>query len=394
MTVTTKNNLELLRQNTGKSTSIVTAKDNSSQSKPQALSSNVYSAKIKQIDLITFTTQLSVMLDSGVVLSDALDAIVEQAEEGTLRTIMSEIAESVKGGERFSRILSMYPKAFNSLFVSMVKAAEASGRMSEMLNVLSSYLNFEFETRKQIKGALIYPCIMAVMALLSTASLIFFVLPKFTKIYAAKGAALPKLTQIIMWFSTLAANPQALMITLTIIFVASVVLFYSFRTETGRKVIDYLKINTPALGTMFLDSFVTRSMRIMATMINTGVSLLDTIEVIKGSCENYYFKQLWEETDKKIRDGFQLSESIKASAHSDLIAIGVIQMLKAGEKSGKLGSVSDKISIFYEKKLEHSIKGVTALIEPLMIIIMGGVIGTIAIGLLMPIFKISQVISQ
>ncbi|GAG47161.1 unnamed protein product, partial [marine sediment metagenome] len=163
--------------------------------------------------------------------------------------------------------------------------------------------------------------------------------------------------------------------------------------------IDFIKIRTPVLGTMFIDMVVTRSMRIMATMVNTGVNLLDSIEVMQGSCENYYFQRLWAETDEKIRDGYQLSESILISADGEagrtrLIAPGIIQMLRAGEKSGKLGEVCDKISVFYEKKLEASIRSVTALIEPLMITILGIVIGTIAIALLLPVFRISSVIAH
>jgi type IV pilus assembly protein PilC len=159
---------------------------------------------------------------------------------------------------------------------------------------------------------------------------------------------------------------------------------------------------------MFTDMVVTRSMRIMATMVNTGVSLLDSIEVIGRSCENYYFQRLWATADEKIRDGYQLSESILISMgregtqigeknHSQanqLFAPDVIQKIRAGEKSGKLGEVCGKISDYYEKKLEGSIKSVMALIEPLMITILGAIIGTIAIALLLPVFRISTVIAH
>jgi type IV pilus assembly protein PilC len=355
--------------------------------------------KVKQTELVLFTTQLAVMLDSGVVLSDALDAIAEQSEEGALKWIILDVSEAVKGGEAFSKALSAYPKAFNSMFISMVRASEASGKMVDMLRVLGNYLNFEFETRKRIKGALTYPIIMAVMAVAATGTLMFFVLPRFIKIYEARGAALPKITQILVNFSKMLGDFQAMTIILTTIVFLSMGLYYWAGTLIGRRVIDFLKIHIPVLGTMFIDTVVTRSMRIMSTMVNTGVSLLDTIEVIQGSCENYYFQQLWAGTDKKIRDGFQLSESILISldgrgGKSQLIAPAVIQMLRAGEKSGKLGEVCDKISVFYEKKLEASIKAVMTFIEPLMITILGGIIGTIAIALLLPVFRISTVISR
>ena len=355
---------------------------------------SLYKARVKQTELILFTTQLSVMLDSGVVLSDAMDAIAEQAENGSFKMIIADIAEKVKGGENFSQALAGYPKAFNEMFVSMVKASEASGKMAEMLNVLSGYLTFESEIRKRIKGALTYPFIMALMAIAATGTLMFFVLPRFMKIYETRGAALPKLTQVIVSFSKLLGNLPAMTGLLTMVVLISFGLYYWAQTLWGRRVIDYFKIRTPVLGTMFIDTVVTRSMRIMATMINTGVNLLDSIQVIQGACRNYYFQRLWAGVDAKIRDGYQLSESILISPGSEFIAPGIIQMLRAGEKSGKLGKVCDKISIFYEKKLEASIRSVMILIEPIMITIMGCIIGTIAIALLLPVFRISNVIAH
>ena len=354
----------------------------------------LYRAKVKSAELILFTTQLSVMLDSGVVLSDALDAIAQQAENGKFKMVILDVAEPVKNGDEFSRALSVYPKIFNKMFLSMVKASEASGKMAEMLSVLSGYLSFESETRKRIKGALTYPFIMALMAVAATGTLMFFVLPRFMRIYESKGAALPKITRVVVGFSSFIGDLQSMTIFLTVLIFASMGLYYWSGTLTGRRVIDYIKIKTPVLSTMFIDTIVTRSMRIMATMINTGVNLLDSIVVIEGSCDNYYFKRLWAGVNDKIKDGYQLSESIMISPSSNLMAPGIIQMLKAGEKSGKLGDVCDKISVFYEKKLEASIKNVMALIEPIMITILGSIIGTIAIALLLPVFRISNVIAH
>lgn len=354
-------------------------------------------AKVKQTDLILFTTQLAVMLDSGVVLSDALDAIAESASFRTnniFRMVILEVAHKVKSGENFSKALTGYPRVFNSMFISMVRASEASGKTAEMFDVLSGYLNFECDTRKRIKGALTYPFMMALMAVAATGTLMFFVLPRFMGIYEAKGAALPKLTQMLVNFSKLLGNLQIMASVVTIAIFASVGFYFWMGTISGKRFLDYVKIHTPVVGTMFVDMVVTRSMRIMSTMVNTGVNLLDSIGVIQGACQNYYFQRLWEGVDEKIRDGYQLSESILISPGSDLIAPGIIQMLRAGEKSGKLGDVCDKVSVFYEKKLQTSIHSVMALIEPIMITIMGTIIGTIAIALLMPVFRISSVIAH
>jgi type IV pilus assembly protein PilC len=321
-------------------------------------------------------------------------AIAEQSEEGDFKTVVSEINELVKGGDNFSKALSRFPKIFDVMFISMVKASEASGRMAEMLSVLSEYINFESEIRKRIRGALTYPFIMAAMAVVATVTLMCFVLPRFIRIYEAKEAALPKLTQILVSFSKATADAEKMAVFVTFAVLASISLNYWLGTNTGRRFIDFLKIRTPVLGTLFVDTVITRSMRIMATMVNTGVSLLDTIKVVEGCCENYYFQQLWVDVDEKVRDGYQLSESIQLSPNHELIAPGILQMLRAGESSGRIGEVSDRISVFYEKKLKTSIKAVMTLIEPLMITILGGIIGTIAIALLLPVFRISTIVAH
>ena len=351
-------------------------------------------AKIKSSELILFTTQLSVMLDSGVVITDAITAIAEQTRPGAFKYIITDIADRIVSGECFSDALSGYPKIFDSMFISMVRASEASGQMSHMLDVLSGYLNSDAETRKQIKGAMLYPVIMLLMAIAATGSLMFFVLPRFAKIYDSKGAALPKLTAILVKFSSAMGDVEIMATAVTAVIAIFTFIHFFRQTTTGQKTFDWMKVRTPIFGTMFIDAVLTRSMRIMATMVNTGVSLLDALEVMKMSCENYYFKQLWAVADAKIRDGYQFSDAILLSPNSHLVAPGIIQMLRAGEKSGKLAHVCDKVSIFYEKKLQNSIKTATALIEPLMIIIMGGVIGTIAMALLLPVFRISSVMAK
>jgi len=357
-------------------------------------SEHLYKARAKSTDLILFTTQLAVMLDSGVVLSDALDAIAEQAGDARFKAIILDMSERVKGGDTFSRALACYPNIFDPMFVSMVRASEASGRMVEMLAVLTGYLNFEADTRKRILGALTYPLIMVLMAIAATGTLMFFVLPRFMKIYESRGAALPKLTQVLVHVSGIIGDFEMLTGIVTTVILLGGFLYYWIHTPAGRRLIDWIKIRTPVIGTMFVDMVVTRSMRIMATMVNTGVRLLDAIRIIQGCVDNVYFQKLWQEVDEKIQDGYQLSEAILLAKDADLISPGIIQMLRAGEKGGRLGEVCDKISSFYEKKLEASIRSVMTIIEPLMITILGAIIGTIAIALLLPVFKVSSVMAH
>lgn len=350
--------------------------------------------RVKNADLILFTTQLAVMLDSGVILSDALDAIGEQAGDPRFKTVILDLSERVKGGETFSRALASYPGIFSRMFISMVKASEASGKMVEMLTVLTGYLTFEADTRKRVLGALTYPLIMVLMAIAATGTLMFFVLPRFMRIYETRGAALPKLTQVLVHFSRILGNVEIMAVLVTTVILLGFGLYLWSHTISGRRVLDGVKIRTPVIGTMFVDMVVTRSMRIMATMVNTGVRLLDAIHVIQGCVDNYDFEQLWAEVDDRIQDGYQLSEAILISQRAKLISPSIIQMLRAGEKAGQLGTVCDKVSVFYEKKLAASIQGVMTVIEPLIITILGIVIGTIAIALLLPVFRVSSVIAH
>ncbi len=359
-----------------------------------ASSARLSTFRAKSNDLILFTTQLSIMLDSGVILSDALDAIAQQAADLKFKAVILEISERVKGGDTFSKALACYPCTFNTMFISMVRASEASGRMVEMLAVLTHYQTFEADTRKQIRSAMTYPFIMVLMAIAATGTLMFFVLPRFMRIYAARGAALPKLTQVLVGVSQILGNGEAMASIVTTVIFVGAGLWYWSHTVRGRRTLDGVKIHIPVVGAMFVDMVVTRSMRIMATMVNTGVRLLDAIRVIEGAVDNYYFQQLWKQVDEKIQDGYQLSEAIMLAENAKLISPGIIQMLRAGEKSGRLGEVCDKVSIFYQKQLETSIRNTMTLIEPLMITILGAVIGTIAIALLLPVFRVSSVIAH
>lgn len=355
---------------------------------------NCASVKAKQSDLVLFANQLSVMLSSGVVLSEAVEAIATQTNPGPFQTVLFDVSDRIQAGESFSTAISAYPKIFNSMFIGVIEASEASGKMPEMLDVLQGYLESEMDTKKQVQGALVYPAIMLVMAIVATATLLFFVLPKFTKIYESRGQALPKLTQAMVSFSKIAGDAKSASITLVVLGILIGGVIYALRTEWGQKTMDYLKLHTPILGTMFVDSIMTRSTRIMATMLNTGVTLLDTLRIIEKSCDNCFFKTFWSETCDRVEVGAQFSEAMTFASYSELLSPAIIQMIKAGEKGGNLGPVCEKISNFYDKRLKSSIKAVTTMIEPLMITIMGVVIGTIAIALLLPVFKISTIMAH
>jgi len=349
---------------------------------------------VKSSEIILFTTQLSIMLDSGVVLSDAIDVISGQFQHSVFGQVISDIGKRIKGGDNFSNALSAYPKIFNPMFLSMVKASEASGKMPRMLEVVGGYLDFESETKKKIKVAMTYPIVMILMALFSTGILMYFVLPRFMKIYAAKGTQLPKITQVMVAISNALRNPSSLATIITTVVLLGVGFYWWIKTPTGKKRMDLIKVRMPVLGTLVTDGVIMRSTRIMATMVQTGVSILDTIKVVRNSTNNWYFQRLWDDTDDKIRIGYQVSEAMSIAECNELLDPGIIQMLQAGEKSGRIGEVCDKLSDFYEKKFQNEIKSLITLIEPVMLVVLGSIIGTITIALLLPVFKISSLVGH
>ena len=266
--------------------------------------------------------------------------------------------------------------------------------MPKMLEVVGGYLDFEYETKKKIKVAMTYPIVMILMALFSTGILMYFVLPRFMKIYAAKGTQLPKLTQVMVSISEALRDPSSLAVIITTIVLLGVGFYWWVKTPAGKKRMDLVKVRMPVLGRLFVDGVIMRSTRIMATMVQTGVSILDTIKVIRDSTNNWYFQRLWDDTDDKIRIGYQVSEAMSIAECNELIDPGVVQMLQAGEKSGRIGEVCDKLSDFYEKKFQNEIKSLITLIEPLMLVVLGSIIGTITIALLLPVFRISSLVAH
>ncbi|MDD5010778.1 MAG: type II secretion system F family protein, partial [Phycisphaerae bacterium] len=318
-------------------------------------------SKVKQSELVLFTSQLSVMLSSGVVLSEAVESIASQTQSGVFQDILFDISERLQGGENFSSALSGYPKIFNPMFVGVVQASEASGKMPEMLEVLQKYLEGEMETRKQIKGAMVYPVLMMVMSVLATTILLFFILPKFTGIYESRGRALPRITQMLVGFSEIMSDFRSVSIIFTGLVIIAGGIYYALTTRWGKRTVDWLKINSPVIGVMFTDTIMTRSTRILATMLNAGVTLFEALQIVRNACGNFYFNRFWQETSDRVESGFQFSEAMKFAANSEMVSPVVIQMIKAGEKSGDIGEVCSKISDFYDKKLKSTIKNVTSL---------------------------------
>jgi len=345
--------------------------------------------RIKRDDIIFFTTQLAVMVDTGVPLSEALDSIAAQTAHPGLRVIVEDLSEDIKGGVEFSAAVQKYPKLFNGLFVALMRASEASGAMGQMLDRLSAYMASERDTRKAVKGAMIYPTCMLSFCFIVVIGLMVFVLPRFEKIYAGKGAALPLPTRMLMTISQTLIGYWPLFIAGTAGAIGG--LWYYLRSDNGREMLDRVKLSIPGLGGMYRKAFLARTLRTMSTMVSSGVSMLDALDITSCAAGNRQFKRIWEDLAEGVKGGANLSDQLFLCP---LIPATVSQMISAGEKTGRLGPVMDRVAQFCEDDLRIAIKSLTSLVEPVMIIVMGLLVGGIAMALLLPVFNLSKIVSH
>ncbi len=345
--------------------------------------------RIKRDDIIFFATQLAVMVDTGVTLTEALESIASQTENQGLKVVVEDLSDQIKGGVEFSAALEKYPKLFSNLFVALMRASEASGTMGLMLDRLSRYMAAERETRKKVKGAMTYPACMLGFCVLVVVGLMVFVLPRFEKIYAGKGAALPVPTKVLMAISHgLVTYWPAIVGSLAMMVVGG---WFYFRSPAGRAALDKAKISIPIIGPICRKACLARSLRTMATMITSGVSMLDALDITQCAAGNEEYARIWRNLAVKVTEGSSVADQLFLCP---LVPRTFTQMISAGERTGRMGDVMDRVAKFCEDDLNVSIKTLTNLIEPAMTIIMGLLVGGIAMALLLPVFSISKIVSH
>jgi type IV pilus assembly protein PilC len=345
--------------------------------------------KIPRADVVQISNQLAIMVETGVTLSEALECIAQQTEKPKLRALLDDVLRCVHGGSDLSSALSRHEASFPRLYVALIRASEKSGMMGKLLTRATHYLRDEQDTMRRVKGALVYPAVMLAFATTTTIFLLAFVLPKFAAIYASKAAALPGPTKVLMAVSDfLSSHYVALPVGIG---VSIVFLCWYVRRPTGQRALHWVQLNLPLIGPMFRKLHLARSMRMIGTMAGAGVPLTDCVATANDLCENVYFRELWTIVLGRIQSGRQLWE---AMVDHPLIPRAISQMIHSGEKAGKLAFVMDQVSGFAEAELKEKIGELTRYIEPIMIILMGVIIGGVALALLLPIFTISRVVAH
>jgi type IV pilus assembly protein PilC len=347
-----------------------------------------YSSGPSQKDVLDFTTQLAVMIRAGISLRAALEGIADQVANPRFKRILLSIKMDVESGKQFSAAIARYPKLFGPLYVNMVRASEMSGSFAKMLDRIAGYIAQQLETRKMVIGASIYPGIIGTMAVAVTVFLLTFVLPRFAGIFEGKEAALPWPTKFLMGASDWMVHNWWMLLAGAVGALAGFLLFV--RTEVGRFWWDRTKLTLPVFKRMFRALYVSRSLQTMGELLNAGVPMLDAIAITGDISGNLLYKRMWRRVFGAVKQGKKVQVQL---VRSRLLPTSVVQMIAAGEESGRLGEVLEEISVFYAKALRDAIKAVTSMIEPLMIIVMGGVVGFIAMAIILPIFKMSSIVT-
>jgi len=339
-------------------------------------------------DILSFTNQLSIMIRAGISLQDSLESIAGQNSNEKFKVIINDLKNRIEAGQSFSQALAEHADIFSNLYINMVAAAEISGSLSGMLEKLAEYLDSEAETRSQVKGAMVYPVIIAFMAVTVTIFLLCFVLPKFTAIFAGKEHILPTPTKMLMatsaflrgyWFFIVPALGALLW-----------AFYYFIGTNDGRLWWDKTKLRLPLIKTLCRCLYITRSLHTMGVLTKAGVPILNTISITAQIAGNMLYKNMWLGVYEEVRQGRKIASSLNQYS---LMPEHVVQMIRSGEDSGTMCDVLRDVSNYYARELKTVIKTVTSMIEPMMIVVMGVLVGFIAMSIILPIFKMSSVVT-
>lgn len=341
--------------------------------------------KIRTDDVIVFARQLSTMLDSGVILLRSLDVILTQIECEQLYEVLKKVRNDVEGGKSLSVALAKHPKVFNQMWISLVEVGEASGNMSTILNKLTFYIEQQAAFRSAVVSALVYPSVLFFVSISAILFFALFVGPRFETIFNDLGAKLPGLTvAVLSLFKFIKAQ---FFILIAVLVVGFFMLKQFIATNQGRLVFEQFIFRLPVFGNMYKLIIVERFSSQMAILMESGVPILYSLEISQKMVSNRSCAQVISHVRESVRDGKMMSESMQQ--HSFFPAMAV-QMIHVGEETGELGKMLKHVAAYYQNIVESFMKRFAVLIEPFLLVFMGGVIGTIVIAMFLPIFNLSR----
>jgi type IV pilus assembly protein PilC len=344
--------------------------------------------KVKLNAMVIFSRQFATMIDAGVAIVRCLDILEGQTKDPVLRPVIAACKKDVKGGLSLSDAFSKHPNVFSRLYVNMVKAAEAGGILDKILDRLSEFLEKEQEVRGKIKSAMIYPILVLVFAVSMVIALFILVLPKFKELFESMNIQMPAATRMLFGISTVMREYWYVLFGGA----AAMVMFYRWYrgTDAGSWQIDTLKLKFPVVGELVQKMAISRFSRTFATLIASGVPMMKSLEIVGETSGNRVISRAIENARSAIREGQKISTPLQQSG---LFPGMVTHMIDIGEETGRLSEMLTKVSDFYDQEVDNAVKALTSMIEPCLIVVMGGIVGFIAISIMAPIFKLISAIS-
>ena len=346
---------------------------------------NINIGTVKQKDVVIFSRQLSVMMSATVPIVQALRILSKQTTNVIFVEKINEMADDVDGGMKLSLAMSKHKKVFSNFFVSMVRSGETSGKLDEVLLYLADQMEKDYDLVSRIKGAMIYPCFIIVGMLIVGFLMMVFVVPKMTAMLKESGQELPFLTKMLINSSDFMKESWYIII---ISIVAFIVLFKIFVSSKGGKILfNKFVLKLPIFGELFKKVYIVRFARSLSTLVKGGVPISNSLNITAEVVDNEAYKKLMLDTVKEVEDGNSISTLF---IKSDLIPPMLSQMLIIGEKTGKIDSILDKLADFYSREIDSLVVGLTSLIEPLILMIMGVGVGGMVAAIMIPMFKVAQ----
>ena len=343
--------------------------------------------RVKDSDVIIFSRQFSTMIDAGLPLLQCMDILYSQQENPTFKKQLKSIKESVESGETFADALRKFPKTFNELFVNMIAAGETGGILDVILQRLSAYAEKMAKLKKQIKGAMTYPGITLAVAVIVVGVILVFVIPVFEKMFASMGSALPVPTQMVVTMSNFAVANIGWMIAGVI---GAVFLFrQTYKSTKGRIFLDDMFLRLPVIGILIRKVAVAKFTRTTATMISSGVSILDALDIVGKTAGNKIVEFAISDVKAGISEGRSMADPL---LESGVFPSMVCSMIAVGESTGALDIMMTKIADFYDDEVDQAVKNLTDMIEPFMLVFLGVVVGGLVIAMYLPIFTMANAI--
>ncbi len=346
-------------------------------------------SRVKMDDLVIFSRQLATMVDAGIPIVGALDALQDQMEDKNFKSVIKQVRDNVEGGLSLSEAMSRQPNVFSPFFINMVRAGESSGNLDEILDRVAVYMEKTIALMRKVKSSLIYPAVVIFMAIAITTFLLVKVVPIFKGIFDTLGAELPMPTQILINISNILTHWLLFFIIGLVAFI--VALKRIMKTEKGRLAFDTLLLKLPVLGPLMRKVAIARFTRTLSTLQKSGVSILTALEIVGKTSGNKVIEAAVIKTKLSIKEGESIAQPLAASK---VFPPMVTRMISVGEQTGKLEEMLGKIADFYESEVDAAVSGLTSLIEPLIIAFLGIVVGGIVVSMFLPIVKLLSVVSK